>query len=514
MASQHGALDGLLGMKETVFDVAIIGYGPAGATLANLLGQYGLSTIVIEKDAEIYALPRAIHFDGEVMRVLATAGLRAAVETIARPGLTGMHFNNAQGETLLIRGGTNARGPHGCATNHYFHQPELEAVLRQGIQRFECVQVQTQHEVTMIEESDDCVRLSVQNHQTNSSSIVQARYVVGCDGARSLVRKVLGSKMTDLGLHQPWLVFDVLLKADVPSLPDHTVQHCDPVRPMTYCNVTGKRRRWEIMLMPNDDPTELVKPESLWQLVKPWVQPDQADIERAVIYTFHSIIAQGWRRDRLLIAGDAAHQTPPFLGQGMCAGIRDAANLAWKLDAVLSGRSSDELLNTYESERSPHVHAFIDLAVRLGDIIQTTDPQEARERDAKFKAGKPTIFEFPAPRLGPGVWLGEAAPVGQIFPQPELADGRLLDQAIGLCFAVIGKKELLEQVSGETRQRWKHHSVAMLFATDPQILNWLETHHVSAVLLRPDRYIAGVARSSSELEEISLCLPLLAEPVH
>ena len=514
MASQHGALDGLLGMSKTVFDVAIVGYGPAGATLANLLGQYGLSTVVIEKDAEIYALPRAIHFDGEVMRVLETAGLRAAVEAISRAGLTGMHFNNAQGETLLIRGGTNARGPHGCATNHYFHQPELEFVLRQGVQRFECVQVHTQHEVTAIEENDDCVRLVVQNLQTNSSSIVQARYVVGCDGARSLVRKVLGTKMQDLGLHQPWLVFDVLLKTDVPSLPDHTVQHCDPVRPMTYCNVTGKRRRWEIMLLPGDDPAELVKPESLWKLVKPWVQPDQADIERAVIYTFHSIIAQGWRRDRLLLAGDAAHQTPPFLGQGMCAGIRDAANLAWKLDAVLHGRASDELLNTYESERSPHVHAFIDLAVRLGDIIQTTDPQAAQERDAKFKAGQPTIFEFPAPRLGPGVWLGEAAPVGQIFPQPELADGRLLDQALGLHFAVIGTKEVLAQVSEATRQRWQRHSVAMLAATDPQILNWLQTHKVSAVLVRPDRYIAGVARSAAELDEISQCLPHVAEPVH
>jgi 3-(3-hydroxy-phenyl)propionate hydroxylase len=360
----------------------------------------------------------------------------------------------------------------------------------------------------------DCVNLVVQNLQTNNSSIVQARYVVGCDGARSLVRKVLGSKMIDLGLHQPWLVFDVFLKTDVPSLPDHTVQHCDPVRPMTYCNVTGNRRRWEIMLMPGDDPVELVKPESLWKLVKPWVQSDQADIERAVIYTFHSIIAEGWRQGRLLLAGDAAHQTPPFLGQGMCAGIRDAANLAWKLDAVLHGRASDELLDTYESERSPHVHAFIDLAVRLGDIIQTTDLEAARERDAKFKAGQPAIFEFPAPRLGPGVWLGEAAPVGQVFPQPELADGRLLDQALGPNFAVIGSKALLSKVSEDTRLRWQHHGLVVLAATDLQILNWLELHQVSAVLVRPDRYIAGVARTAAELDEISQCLPHVAEPVH
>ena len=496
-------------MSDAVFDVALIGYGPTGATLANLLGQYGLSTLVIEKDADIYALPRAVHFDGEVMRVFETAGLRAEVETIARPGLTGMHFNNAQGETLLIRGGTHARGPHGCATNHYFHQPALEAVLRQGVKRFACVQVLTQHEVVAIDENDEGATLQVKSISTGAFFSVRSRYVVGCDGARSLVRKVLGSPMTDLGLHQPWLVFDVLLKTDVPSLPDHTVQHCDPVRPMTYCNVTGQRRRWEIMLMPGDDPAEMVKPETLWKLVSRWVQPEEAEIERAVIYTFHSILGQGWRRGRLMLAGDAAHQTPPFLGQGMCAGIRDAANLAWKLNAVLQGRVSDELLDTYESERSPHVHAFIDLAVRLGDIIQTTDPQAARERDAKFKAGQPTIFEFPTPRLGPGFWLGDAGPVGQIFPQPELADGRLLDQVLGVHFAVIGTPEVLAQVSADTRQRWQHHGTVVLVATDPLVLTWLQTQHVTAVLLRPDRYIAGIARNASELDRI--CQGLLAE---
>jgi 3-(3-hydroxy-phenyl)propionate hydroxylase len=494
-----------------MFDVAIIGYGPAGATLANLLGQYGLSTVVLEKDAEIYALPRAIHFDGEVMRVFETAGLRAAVESISRPGLTGMHFNNAQGETLLIRGGTNARGPHGCATNHYFHQPELEAVLRQGVQRFACVQVRLQHEVESIEQDRQGATLQVNDLHSGTRSQVRARYVVGCDGARSLVRKAMGTRMIDLGLHQPWLVFDVRLKEEVRTLPDHTVQHCDPSRPMTYCNVTGNRRRWEIMLMPGDDPVALVQPQMLWKLVSRWLTPAQADIERAVIYTFHSIIAQGWREGRLLLAGDAAHQTPPFLGQGMCAAVRDVANLAWKLDAVLQGRSGDGLLDTYESERSPHVHAFIELAVKLGDIIQTTDPQAARERDAKFKAGQPTIFEFPTPRLGAGVWVGEAAPVAQIFPQPELADGCLLDQAIGNNFAVLADPLLLSQVGPETRQLWQMHGIVVRSSDDPNIASWLKAHDVLAVVLRPDRYIAGVARSVDALEAISQSLAQFAD---
>jgi 3-(3-hydroxy-phenyl)propionate hydroxylase len=494
-------------MNQTVFDVAIIGYGPAGATLANLLGSYGLSVLVLEREGEIYPLPRAIHFDGETMRVFETAGLRPQVESISRPGLKGMYFNNAAGETLLIRAGTQERGPHGCATNHYFHQPELEAVLRSGLHRYPKVQVRTHHEVTAIEDGADAATLQVTNLQTQLSFSVQARYVVGCDGARSLVRKVLGTHMRDLGLHQPWLVFDVRLKTDVPGLPDHTVQHCDPSRPMTYCNVTGNRRRWEIMLMPGDQAEQMVQPETLWKLVSKWVKPEQADIERAVIYTFHSVMAEGWRQGRLMLAGDAAHQTPPFLGQGMCAAIRDVSNLAWKLDAVLRGRANDALLDTYESERSPHVQAFIELAVKLGDIIQTTDPQAALERDAKFKAGQPEIFQFPAPRLGPGVWLGEQAPVAQVFPQPTLANGHLLDTLLGLNFAVLGEDTVLAEVSEDTRERWKAQGVVALPARDPEVKAWLDQQGVRAVLLRPDRYILGVAQTSAELDRICALLP-------
>ncbi|OYU32229.1 MAG: hypothetical protein CFE39_04595 [Comamonadaceae bacterium PBBC2] len=501
-------------MMSTVFDVAIIGYGPAGATLANLLGQYGLSVLVLERDADIYPLPRAIHFDGEVMRVFETAGLRREVEAISRPGLKGMYFNNAAGETLLIRAGTAARGPHGCATNHYFHQPELEVVLRDGLKRYPQVQVRTSHEVTSLEDGAELATLQVKDLQSGNTQAVQARYVIGCDGARSMVRKAMGTKMVDLGLHQPWLVFDVRLKTDVPGLPDHTVQHCDPARPMTYCNVTGNRRRWEIMLMPGDDPAQLVQPETLWKLVSKWLTPEQADIERAVIYTFHSVIAEGWRQGRLLLAGDAAHQTPPFLGQGMCAAIRDASNLAWKLEAVLRGRADDALLDTYESERSPHVHAFINLAVKLGDIIQTTDPQAARERDAKFKAGQPEIFQFPAPRLGPGIWEGQQAPVAQIFPQPLLADGRLLDAVLGLQFAVIGDQAVLNDVSDDTRAHWQAQGVVVLPARDPEVQTWLTQQGVGAVLLRPDRYILGVAQSGAELDSISALLPAVAAMIH
>jgi len=490
-------------------DVAITGGGPAGVTLANLLGQRGFTVAVFERDAAIYPLPRAIHFDGEVMRVFESAGLRAAVEAVSRPGLKGMHFVNAAGTTMMIRAGTAELGPHGCANNHYFHQPELERVLRDGLKRFARVQLHTQHEVTAIEvpDSGQGARLQVSDLAGGTTQAWQARWVVGCDGARSLMRRVLGTPMRDLGLHQPWLVFDVRLKAPVTTLPDHTVQLCDPARPMTLCNVIGNRRRWEIMLMPGDDPAELVRPERIWALVSRWLTPDQAEIERAVIYTFHSVIAQGWRRGPLMLAGDAAHQTPPFLGQGMCAAIRDVANLAWKFDAIAQGRADDTLLDTYETERSPHVHAFIDLAVKLGAVIQATDPAVARARDLHFAQGAPETFEFPAPQLGPGVWLGAGPPVAQVFPQPLLADGRRLDAVIGQRLAVLATPALLAAASDATRRWWRWHGVALHPATDPALLDWLHQHGAAAVVLRPDRYVAGVARDAAELDRLTAALP-------
>ncbi|KQP49223.1 bifunctional 3-(3-hydroxy-phenyl)propionate/3-hydroxycinnamic acid hydroxylase [Pseudorhodoferax sp. Leaf274] len=492
--------------QAPLYDVAIVGLGPTGAVLANLLGAAGRSVLVLEKETGVFPLPRAIHFDGEVLRVLQSVGLREQVLAIARPGTQGMHFVNEAGQTLLVRGGTAALGPHGGANNYYFHQPELEAVLRAGLARHPQVDVRLGHELTGIAPHADRVALQVRS--AGASATLQARYVVGCDGARSPVRQHMRSPLVDLGLCQPWLVFDVILQQPV-DLPGHTVQHCDPRRPMTYCNVVGARRRWEIMVLPGDDRDALVQPETLWRLVAPWVTPGQAQLERAAIYTFHSVIAEGWRAGRLLLAGDACHQTPPFLGQGMCAGIRDAANLAWKLDAVLAGRAPEALLDTYESERKPHVRALIELAVRLGGIIQTTDPAEAAARDARFRAGGPEIFELPPQLLGPGAFDPTAPAVaGRPFPQPRLRDGRLLDELLGRRSAVIGRSAALQAAAPATAERWRRSGAIVIDQPEPAIDAWLDAHGAQAVVLRPDRYIVGVARTGAELDRISQYLPV------
>ena len=445
-------------------DVAIVGYGPVGALLANLLGQAGLRVEVFERDREIYDLPRAVHFDGEVMRIFQSVGLAERIAATTRNSSKGMHFVNAAGQTLMVRRGIDGPGPHGWAGNWYFHQPELEQILRAGVGRFDNVEVHLGRDVRSVDELD-------------------ARFVVGCDGARSLVRQAIGSRQRDLGLHQPWLVVDLLCDPGSPrvkALPEYTIQLCDPERPMTIVHVGGRRRRWEIMLMPGDDPARLTEPAIFWPMMARWLGPQDAALERAAVYTFHSLVQEGWRKGRLLLAGDACHQTPPFLGQGMCAGMRDAANLAWKLEAVLRGSAPESLLDTYESERLPHVRAFIELAVKLGAVLQETDPARAAARDSRFAAGA-EMFDFPQPQLGPGCRADGPPPVGTVFPQPLLADGRPMDEAIGQRFAVVGEAALLADRQPD--------AVAL-----PGVgSDWLAQRGLRAALLRPDRYISEVA---------------------
>jgi 3-(3-hydroxy-phenyl)propionate hydroxylase len=401
-----------------------------------------------------------VHFDGEVMRIFETAGLAPRLVPNIRPS-GGMRYVNTRGHIMIERKPAGDIGPHGWANNYLFHQPDLEYVLRAGAERHANVHVLKQQEVLSLSQSDEEVVL-----ETNKQNL-RARWVVGCDGARSIVRQAIGSEHHDLGLHQPWLVVDVLLERDV-DLPAQTVQYCDPARPVTFVKVTGRRRRWEIMLMPGDDAGTIGRPESMWRLLRPWIRPGDARIERSAVYTFHSLIAARWRDRRLFIAGDAAHQTPPFLGQGMCAGIRDAANLAWKF-------LRPELLDTYQSERESHVRVFIDTAVRLGNIIQTTDPKVAAQRDWDFAQGGTEEMVNLSPPLGPGFHRAH----GAIFPQPLLPDGRRLDEAIGgYRFALLSPWPIDARLP---------------------VVRWSGDE---AILLRPDRYVYGTARSVGEAKQL------------
>lgn len=488
------------------YDVAIVGYGPTGASLANLLGKAGLKVVVLERDAVIHPLPRAVHFDGEVMRIFQAMGLAGPIGAVARASAKGTHFVNAAGRTMLIRRAFEGAGPQGWAVNWYVHQPDLDRELRRGVARYANVDVRLQRDVLDVETAAGHVVVRAQDTVRGAAETYSARFAVGCDGGRSLMRRIVGSSMEDLGLRQPWFVVDVLIdpaSERARLLPDYTIQHCDPARPITAVYVGGNRRRWEIMVMPGDDTRRMGEPERFWPMLSRWVGPQDGVLERSALYTFHSVVANGWRRGRVLLAGDSCHQTPPFLGQGMCAGIRDAMNLAWKLDRVVNGGASEAILDTYESERRPHVHAFIKLAVEIGGVIQATDPVVAAERDRRFAAGEPEMFEFPQPQLGPGIRDEGAPPVGVVQPQPRLADGRLLDDATGCRFRVLASRAVLDAARDATGEVLQRIGAAVVQADDePEVAKLLADLDAAALVLRPDGYAFGIARTGTDLARL------------
>ncbi|MEO7403013.1 MAG: FAD-dependent monooxygenase, partial [Burkholderiales bacterium] len=277
--------------------------------------------------------------------------------------------------------------------------------------------------------------------------------------------------------------------------PPATVQYCDPARPVTFVRGTGERRRWEIMLMPGDDPDKITDPDNVWRLISRWVTPEDAVLERGALYTFHSLIATRWRDRRLLIAGDSAHQTPPFLGQGMCAGIRDSANLGWKLARVLDGRAPPALLDTYQSERTAHVRHFIELAVTLGDLIQTTDPAVAAARDQVFEAGGTMALVNLSPALGAGLHTGQK-PGGELLAQARLPDGRPADDVIGTRFAAIGDLNLASPSARATLERIGTAFISNAPGNPPL------GPQPSLLLRRPDRYTFGRAESVAEFDTL------------
>ncbi|KAA1002396.1 bifunctional 3-(3-hydroxy-phenyl)propionate/3-hydroxycinnamic acid hydroxylase [Paraburkholderia panacisoli] len=479
------------------YDVAIVGFGPTGATLANLLALRGLKVVVFERDKDVFVLPRAVHFDAECMRVFQTIGIAESMlpDLFIGPG---MKFVNARGELLIDWSRPPGIGPHGWCASYKFHQPQLERTLRTQLAATGLADVRLRHEVFAIDEREDHVRIRFEDTAQGRLSHTTARYVVGCDGARSTVRRFIGTELADLKSHERWVVVDVLLDRERADLGDYSIQYCDPERPTTYTRGPHNRRRWEIMVMPGDDEHRLGTSAWIWERLARWITPADAQLERSAIYTFHSVIAQGWRRGRLLIAGDAAHQTPPFMGQGMAAGIRDAANLAWKLADVVGGRLPDSLLDTYESEREPHVREFIETAVQLGTVIQATDRAAADTRDREMTAAI-RQFKTPQPRLGDG--YHDAAQGGQIAPQPCGADGARLDDAVGYRFALVALDELAQHAQAALDTE-RDQPVVVVPAGDGALRDWLASTGARAVLLRPDRYVYGVANDPAGVDAL------------
>jgi 3-(3-hydroxy-phenyl)propionate hydroxylase len=461
-------------------DVAVVGFGPVGATLTGLLARAGCSVVAFDRDVELYPLPRAAHADGEAMRILQNVGCADRIAPALRPN-AGMDFVNGDG-TLLLRMRSEGRSAAGWPSSNLFHQPGLEGPLRATVSALVGVEVHRGVEVTGLVERADHVELTAADGRT-----VQAQAVVGADGARSFVRRSIPGLdgHADAGFEEPWLVVDLLLHEGAAALlPDHAVQICDPTRPATLVPMPVPRHRVEVMLLPGDDPAAISRPSRVRELLRRWLPDDAYEIERAAVYTFHGLVAHRWRQGRVLLAGDACHQMPPFLGQGMCSGLRDAANLAWKLAAVLHGGAPEALLDTYQAERAPQVQGIVDAAVGFGRVICTTDPAVAAERDRGFTAaGARTQTSAPMPGLvaGPLVLAGGGRPV----PQAVLSAGRL-DDVVGPHWAVLHRGAL----DADALAFWRALDAVVLDAAgEPALVEVLDAGAADVIVVRPDRYV-------------------------
>ena len=489
---------------EERYDVAIVGCGPVGQTLAILLGQRGWKVGVFEKQPVAYPLPRAVHLDHEVARILQAAGLGGELPALTEPADT-YEWRNAVGDTLLVIS-SKEHGVSGWPEANMFAQPDLERALDRRVRTLPCVDVRHGAEVVDVRAESERVTLVVAD--AGGTREVAARWVVGCDGANSFLRRHIGTTVTDLGFFYDWLIVDVVCREPRTWTPIN-LQICDPERPSTLVSGGPGRRRWEFMRLPGENLADLNNEATAWRLLAPWgITPANASLERHAVYTFQARWVDDWQKGRLLLAGDAAHQMPPFAGQGMCSGVRDAANLAWKLDLVLRRQASESILATYASERAVQVRATIEFSIELGRVICVPDPAEAAARDAAMIAAArdrgPTP-PLPAPSLGPGVLAAGDPLAGHLCVQGEVVHagtrGRFDD--------VVGRGFTLLSPLGDPVQRLTPE-LSAFFASLGGIgahvarggpvddvcghyARWFEDHGVGVILQRPDFHVFGTA---------------------
>ncbi|VVO31240.1 bifunctional 3-(3-hydroxy-phenyl)propionate/3-hydroxycinnamic acid hydroxylase [Pseudomonas fluorescens] len=349
-------------LPASAVDVLVVGNGPVGATIAALLGRYGITTLVLDKAHEVLLMPRAIALDNEALRILQLAGLSEdAFEKIAIPEVR-MHSP--------VLGQFGRANTAGCIDGHpklvTFYQPDLERAMRSQVSRLKSVTSLGGFELESVVEESDCVVASVRD-QDGHLHCVRAQYLVGADGASSKVRALIGQEFEGQTYAEDWLIVDVMNRHK--SAIDHVEFICDPRRPTPHMPAPGGRERWEFMLQPGESREELESPESIARLIAPWINPQELEIERKAVYRFHARCCNKFSKGRIFLAGDAAHITPPFVGQGLVAGLRDGANLAWKLAWVLRGHASPSVLDTYDVERRPHAQAMINLAKLMGRLV-------------------------------------------------------------------------------------------------------------------------------------------------
>jgi 3-(3-hydroxy-phenyl)propionate hydroxylase len=527
--------------SENDYQVVVVGFGPSGAVATSLLGSHDIRTLTIDRLQTVYDKPRAIAIDHEILRLFDNLGVADRVLPYVAPFPASQHFG-AEGQLIRRIDMVPEPYPLGYTPSMVFTQPPVEAALREHAASYGTVEISLGTELLNLEQFETGVTLNLRSDDGQTRTVT-ADYVIACDGASSGVREQLRVALEDLVFDEPWLVVDVLVNEEALSkLPQMAAQYCDPARPTTFIIGPGNHRRWEIMLLLDEDPREAQQPDQVWKLLSKWLTPDDATLWRAASYRFHALVAREWRRGRVFLAGDAAHQQPPFIGQGMCQGLRDVSNLIWKLDRVLNGQSGDALLDTYEEERSEHVRQLTTRIKAIGKVICERDPEAARERDARILAeggGQPKTItrQEIVPPLQKGLLASQNSKAkGTLFPQPWvrtqsgrklldtvagtgwrlIVDGRVLIHSpqtvrqkaedLGLHVITVGSLSSASSDQGSTA----HDAVIEL---DDVLARWFDIHECRATIVRPDHYVFGTASDEESLVELMADLQTRLRPM-
>lgn len=520
---------------KTAFDcdVAIVGAGPVGTLLAILLGQRGKKVTLVERWSTHYDLPRAVTYDHEIARILATLGMDSENDPAISYHDELYYWKNRDRKNLSIVD-WQSQSASGWRVRYWFNQPMMERRFLQIAANQPSVTILRGFVGKTLAQDDNGVTLSIQRTPeekptTDETRTIRAKFLAGCDGANSFVRNALGIENEDKGYFFDWLILDMIMKYDYVAAraPEPAQwQLCDPARPTTI--VPGgpgpdpkgpPRRRWEYMLLEGETPAQMQTPEKAWELLATWgVTPDNAELERSAVYRFQSRWAKTWAKGRCMIGGDAAHLMPPFAGEGMCAGVRDAVAMAWRLNGILEGKFGTDILDSYTSERIEHAKHYINFSQELGQIICIADEKTAAERDAKMIADLAARQGKPVPtdicQLGRGAWCSDSAHAGELSVQGIVEAGGKrgrFDQVVGQGWVLFGygenpaealteaQRARLAQIEALTIKLGPKGSGADVIDAEGTFKAWLDQIGARYVLIRPDFYVALTAGDAASL---------------
>jgi 3-(3-hydroxy-phenyl)propionate hydroxylase len=512
----------------TRYDLIVAGLGPVGAVAANLAGAAGLRTLVVEKGDQPYDKPRAIVFDAEIMRVFASIGLAGEIAAATKP-LGGSVYLGA--DRAPIRTFRAHPRPHERAwfPSNLFYQPQLESILRAGLTRFPHVTVVGGATVEAVAQDENGVALTMSGRDGRWRA--EADHLFACDGASSNVRKALGIALDDIGFEERWLVVDTEVTGAMRWPDGHVIPEevrdgrfslmvCDPERPATLIPGRGTHRRWEYMLLPGEQDEEVVTDAWLEPQLAKWIDPGDVAIIRTAVYRFRALVAEHWRQGRVFLLGDAAHQTPPFFGQGMCHGIRDAAQLIWKLLLVRNGVADPAMLDSYQIEREPHVRAIIAASVAAGSEVCKLDRAEALARDTRFRAAeRGRTGQIAMTDVVPPISAGLIDPAtgGERLPEFMLKAGeageRHIDASLAGRFTLIARAAVTPAADIWSAVGGQVVPVApgVCEDADGRLTAWFDSRGAQWAIVRPDRYLYATGSDDAAL---ATALALLARQLH